>query len=309
MILIICILNVLTGLFIMTKLKVINVGPNEWFSPHFAFNDDHIEAFNYDPWKSNISLVEYCERINPDILYVFRGDIVRSQLYRLMNIYQIEFSSEIFPTNPFSNKHSQWLGVKKFMHCMKDIFPYSNMYHYDISRKRFLDAMNLSVSYHFLPVNTSPFSNPCQKDIDLLFFGRASHRRIKIFSKLKETNYKFVWIENGLNWSELSSYISRAKVVLNFAADECDNFEPRILLGLAGGSRVITEGSVGLDMFMNERLRYNQLIKIVKPDSSAILDAFNSLKSSEDLESNHLVNTSELSSNSFIIKDINSERN
>ncbi len=288
----------------MTKLKVINIGPTEWFSPHFAFTDSNIQAFNYDPWKDDRTLIDFCSDINPDLLYVFRGDIVRSQLYKLRSIYQIEYSSEIYPANPFCNKYSQWLGVKKFMHCLRDVFPYSNYYHYDKSRKGFLEAMGLDFNYHYLPVNTSLFNAGNIRDIDILFFGRASHRRINIFSKLKELNIKFVWIENGLSWSELSSYISRSKVVLNFAADDCDNFEPRILLGLAGGSRVITESSVGLDMFLKEKPKYNHLIKIADPNHISILNAFNLLKESENIDTSHIVDTFDLSSNAFIISDI-----
>lgn len=289
----------------MTKLKVVNVGPIEWFSPHFAYTDNKIDSFHYDPWKDDCTLIEYCERINPDILYIFRGDLVRNQLYKLRSIYQIEFSSEIYPSNLFSNNYSQWLGVKKFMHCLRDVFPYSNIYHYDKSRRNFLEAMGLRFNFHILPVNTSLFTRHGEKDIDLLFFGRASHRRINIFTKLKETNLRFIWIENGLSWSELSDYISRSKVVLNFAADDCDNFEPRILLGLAGGARVITENSVGLNMFLREKPKYNQLVKIAEPSATSILNAYNKFSEFDDLSINHIVNTSELSSNSFILKDIN----
>ncbi|MCH9298030.1 hypothetical protein [Pantoea allii] len=301
----------LIGLFIMTKLKVINIGPTEWFSPHFSFNDNCIESFDYDPWKQDISLIDYCNSVKPDVLFIFRGDIVRSQLFQLQHIHQIEFSSEIYPSNPFSNTYSQWLGVKKFMHCMKDISPYANIFHYDKSRKGFLESLGLNVKYHFLPVNISSFNfdnsdvlNNDKKNIDLLFFGRASHRRSNIFAKIKERNLRFVWIENGLNWSELSGYITRSKVVLNFAADECDNFEPRILLALAGGAKVITEGSVGLDLFLKEFPGYSHKIKIVKPDSSAIIDAYTSFENAGNVNPEYKTDISFLSSNTFILNEL-----
>jgi len=295
------------GLFIMTKLKIINIGPVEWFSPHFAYDNDQIEVFNYDPWKQDVSLVDFCHLVKPDVLYIFRGDIVRSQLFRLQHIHQIEFSSEIYPSNPFSNKYSQWLGIKKFMHCMKDISPYANIFHYDQSRKGFLEAMGLNFKYHFLPVNISSFeanNTEVKKDIDLLFFGRASQRRSTIFSKIKERNLKFVWIENGLNWNELSGFISRAKVVLNFAADECDNFEPRILLALAGGANVITERSVGLDLFNREFPGYSRFIKIVKPNAEAIIDAYRYFEGMSGTIHDFECHTSHLSSNTFILNEL-----
>lgn len=293
-----------TGLSIMAKLKVVNVGPVEWFSPHFASSDDNFDTYNYNPWKEDISLIEFCNKLNPDILYIFRGDVVRSQLYKLRGIHQIEFSSEIYPSNPFSNKYSQWLGVRKFMHCLRDLDPYSNIYHYDKSRKGFFDSMGMNMKYHFLPVNLSCFNDDSQRDIDILFFGRASARRSTTFSRIKESNIKFVWIENGLDWRELSAYISRAKVVVNFAADDCDNFEPRILLGIAGGAHVITEASVGLDMFLQENPKYAGLVKICSPDSLSVMDTFRRLSMKEGFGKHHGVDVLSLSSNTFIAKSL-----
>lgn len=300
----ICTLKNSTGLPIMAKLKLVNVGPVEWFSPHFASSDGTFDTYNYNPWKEDVSLIDYCNKLNPDILYIFRGDVVRSQLYKLRGIHQLEFSSEIYPSNPFSNKHSQWLGVRKFMHCLRDLEVYSNIYHYDKSRKGFFDSMEMEMKYHFLPVNLSCFNNDSQRDIDILFFGRASERRSRIFSRIKESNIKFVWIENGLDWRELSAYISRSKVVVNFAADDCDNFEPRILLGIAGGAHVITEASVGLDMFIQENPKYASLIKVCSPDSLSVMDTFRRLSMKEGFGKHHGVDVISLSSNTFIAESI-----
>lgn len=300
----ICIQRNSTGLSIMAKLKVLNVGPIEWFSPHFASSDELFDAYNYKPWREDISLIEYCNKLKPDILYIFRGDIVRNQLFTLRGIYQIEFSSEIYPSNPFSNKHSQWLAMRKFMHCMRDLDPYSNIYHYDKSKSGFFKAMEMNMKYHFLPVNLSCFKINSPRDIDILFFGRASLRRSRIFSMIKELNIKFVWIENGLDWQELSTYISRSKVVVNFAADDSDNFEPRILLGLAGGAHVITEASVGLDMFVQENPKYAHLIKVCDPDSDSVMDTFRRLSVQENFGKHHGVDVLSLSSNTFIAESI-----
>lgn len=304
MTLMICTQKNSTGSFIMGKLKVVNVGPVEWFSPHFSSSDEVFDTYNYNPWKEDISLIEYCNKLKPDILYIFRGDVVRSQLYKLRSIHQIEFSSEIYPSNPFSNKQSQWIGVRKFMHCLRDLDPNANIYHYDKSRKGFFDALEMKMKYHFLPVNLSCFKSDSLRDIDMLFFGRASPRRSQIFSKIKESNIKFVWIENGLDWKELSAYISRAKVVVNFAADDCDNFEPRILLGIAGGAHVITEPSVGLDMFIQENPKYSRLIKVCNPDATSVIDAFRRLSTKDNFGKHHCVDVLSLSSNTFIAKSI-----
>ncbi|WP_436873646.1 hypothetical protein [Kosakonia sacchari] len=284
----------------MTKLKVVNIGPNEWFSPHFAYNDELFETYNFDPIKSKASLITFCNEVNPDILLVFRGDMVRNNLYQLRNIFQIEFSSEIYPTNVFSVKKSEWIATKKFMHCLRNINPLSNIVHYDQSRKKFFEALNIAVDYHFLPVNLSFFDSHCEKDIDLLFFGRASDKRCTAFSHLKESGLKFVWIENGLDWKELSVFISRSKVVINITAEDIDNFEPRVLLALAGGSRVITEPSVGLDYFLQAYPEFSHHVKIISPVSSEIISAYYELSVSQNISIKNSINVDFLSTNSFL---------
>lgn len=295
-----CILTNLDGLPIMIKLKILNVGPTEWFSPHFAFRDKIFEAINYDPLKSKVSLIEVCNTLKPDILLVFRGDMVRNQLYQLRHIYQIEFSSEIYPTNIFSNKRAEWLAVKKFMHCFRNINPFANFIHYDRSREKFFESLNVALRYHFLPVNLSYFDYKLEKDIDLLFFGRSSPRRCSAFSRVKESGLKFVWIENGLDWKELSKFICRSKIVINITAEDIDNFEPRILLGLAGGARVITEPSVGLDFFLKNYPDVSRHIKLIKAESSDIISAYYELSALQDLNSNNGIANEFLSTNSFL---------
>ena len=294
----------LNGLFIMTKLKVINVGPIEWFSPHFSYTDSNITSYNYDPLKENKTLIEFCELVEPDILFIFRGDLVRAQLSKLRGIYQLEFSSEIYPTNIFSKKRSESVGVSKFMHCLNSINPFSNIYHYDISRAKFFESLNIPMKYHFLPINTSVYRENNAKDIDILFFGRASERRKAILDKLKETDLKFVWIENGLDWNELSSFICRSKVIVNITAEDIDNFEPRILLGLANNSCVITEKSVGLDLFIKSNPEFGAKIRVIEPSSEFILKEFFYFKNN-DFFNNKLLNFDILSSNRFILSTIN----
>jgi hypothetical protein len=285
----------------MTKLKIINIGPIEWFSPHFAYNDSDFDVYNYDPLKMEQSLITFCKEISPDILYIFRGDLVREQLPKLRHIFQLEFSTEIYPTDILSVKKSQAISVAKFMHCLKSINPFSNIYHYDISRKQLFDALDVPMKYNILPINIKAYKKNIDKDIDILFFGRASDRRRSIFDKLKEAGLKFVWIENGLDWEELSSMISRSKVVLNITAENIDNFEPRILLALSGGACVITELSIGLDYFLKSNPQYKNKVRTVNPDSESILNGYFYFLLNEFYYADNIDNEM-LSSNKFILE-------
>ena len=289
----------------MTKLCVLNVGPVEWFSPHFAFDDDDFIVSNYDPLKEKVSLYQRVDELKPDLLFVFRGDLLRGELNNLRHINKIEFSSEIYPTNVFSSNFAQNIAIRKFVHCLKNLSLTDKVFHYDESRRLFFDAMDLKLDFHFLPVNISCFGNASfyKKDIDVLFFGRASERRSGVLNGLKEVGLKFVWIENGLAWEELSKYILRSRFVINICAEDNDNFEPRILLGLAGGAHVITEQSVGLDLFLEKYPNYRSFIHVISPQTNEILKKVRELKNVDFCISNSDVY--ELSSNFFIKKWIN----
>lgn len=291
----------LIGSNIMTKLKIINVGPVDWFSPHFCPPCKYFDTLTYDPLRSCESLEEFCKKHSPDVLLIYRGDLVRSSLAKLKNIYQIEFSSEIYPSNIFTTDFAEYVASKKFLHCMKDINLMGNIFHYDQSREMFFRALGIDMRFRTLPVDFSYFHYHLERDIDLLFFGRASLRRSKIFSGLKESGLKFVWIENGLNWKELSGYISRAKLVINVTAEEIDNFEPRILLGLAGGARVVTEGSIGLNIFLKSHPNFYQYVKVMqKPSSDLILKAFDEFQKTDVTDGIDPKETEFLSTESFL---------
>ncbi|MDP9530030.1 hypothetical protein [Pseudomonas protegens] len=254
-------------------MKLLNVGPVEWFSPHFVYPHEDVVTENYDPIKQRISLIEYCRKSTPDLLWVFRGDLVRYDLHKLEGILQVEFSSEIYPDYLTSRSAGQIIAFRKFFHCMREISPNQNLIHYDVSRKNFLECIGVSSSYQQLPVNITEFSDEL-RDIDVLFFGRASIRRSQIFNPLKEKRgFRFVWIENGLEWSELAKFISRSRVVVNLSADGIDNFEPRILLALAGGAKVVTERSAGLLMWLDNKPIYKSMIYFSEPNSSSFLES------------------------------------
>ncbi|MDO2434758.1 hypothetical protein Q2T43_00865 [Aeromonas veronii] len=263
----------------MKRIKVVNVGPVEWFSPHFVYTDNDFLAYEYDPFKMDVTLLDYCKEKKPDVLIIFRGDLVRAQLYQLRHIVQVEFSSEIYPDRLLPNSLSSQRAYAKFLHCMNSINPFHKIYHYDESRKGFLDIIGLDVHYTALPVNDSVFKNIINtvKDIDILFFGRASLKRSQALNGLKECGIKFVWIENGLCWKELAGFIVRAKTIVNLSAEDIDNFEPRILLGLAGGCYILTERSIGLDLFLKKNIMLKKYVKLIQPNVESILDAYKSI--------------------------------
>lgn len=233
-------------------MNILNIGPSEWFSCHFVHTCPKISSFCFDPFKNDAKdIINYLSENKIEALNVFRGDLVRD-LLKEINIPCIEWSTEIYPASLDFSDNKNIIPFKKFLHCLKGISPQDLIFHYDESRKCFFDQLGINVKYSQLGVNLSIFK-PAHRDIDVLFFGRCSERRTNILKHLKEKKFRFVWVENGFDSMELGHFISRSKVIINVSADHIDNFEPRILLALAGGSMVVTENSCGLKTWLDKQ--------------------------------------------------------
>jgi hypothetical protein len=229
-------------------INILNCGPVEWFSPHFAYTDNRIRAFEFDTLKNDTLNIDcFIQKNGIQLLQVFRGDLIRSELKKFTTPY-LEWSTEIYPHSEKILGESDIIPWEKLFHCLKNHKSDIPILHYDESRIGFLTSLGIPVIPSLLGVNMKYFKKT-HRDIDVLFFGRASNRRLDFLRHFKEKKFSFVWIENGLKWSELSQFLSRSKVILNLSADGNDNFEPRILLGIAAGCTVITEKSLGLEIF------------------------------------------------------------
>jgi hypothetical protein len=130
-------------------IKVLNIGPYEWFSPHFVYSDEsEIEAYSYDPFKKNVfPLVDYIKMNGIDALNVYRGDLIRSFLWRT-DIPYVEWSTEIYPLNITDFSEETVVGLSKLMHCLGAVDALRPVFHYDISRKPFFEKMKKYGSHY-----------------------------------------------------------------------------------------------------------------------------------------------------------------
>ncbi len=230
-------------------MNILNVGPAQWFTPHFVYTDGEITSFHFDPLQESASLLpDYIRNHRIHALQVFRGDMIREFL-NTTAVPHVEWSTEIYPHSQSLICEADVISWRKMAHCLKNrksAFPFL---HYDESRVGFLRELGFPVLPALLGVNMSQLES-LDRDIDILFFGRASDRRVKFLTRFKERHFNFVWIEHGLSWQDLAKLICRSKIVLNLSADGNDNFEPRVLLALAGGCHVYSEASLGQDLFL-----------------------------------------------------------
>lgn len=108
----------------------------------------------------------------------------------------------------------------------------------------FLRDSGIAPGAHFVPVGYSPCLTriqPAPQDVDVLFFGLQSPRRLKVLSALAEAGLKVVALNNV--WGrERDSWIGRAKTVLNMHNQDGGDFEVvRVLYLLANRKTVVCE--------------------------------------------------------------------
>jgi predicted CoA-binding protein len=238
------------------KIKVAVVGAAEYFWWHAPYTDNVLEVVFFDYYHGSDEEDCFC-RISmfaPDIMLVFRPEIVPKSFLLLAKGPIIAFSSEIFPFSRREGIPSDLKNVAKadFFKCGMGRFP-GYVYHYDDSRRTFcLEEGIYFTGYQFLPLNLSLFPNSIAEDerpVDVLFFGRASARRSEIFEGLKQSRLKFIWIEHGLTPQELMPFLTKSKCVVNLTADRTASVEPRILISLFAGCRVLAENTPTAQMF------------------------------------------------------------
>lgn len=265
-------------------MNVLNVGPGQWFTPHFVYSNEYITASHFDPLVRDVQLLPgFIQSHEIQALQVFRGDLIREFL-EVTTMPHVEWSTEIYPHNHSVTSESDLISWGKLVHCLKNrksAFPFV---HYDESRTGLLKDMGFPFTCNLLGVNMS-YYKAHTRDIDVLFFGRSSERRLAFLKNFKERSFSFVWIEHGLHWRDMSSLLCRSKIVINLSADGNDNFEPRVLLALAAGCGVISEASLGLQLFLQSRphISSHQLQVFHYNDIGEVLDlVHNTLLSSTE---------------------------
>lgn len=117
---------------------------------------------------------------------------------------------------------------------------------WDFSRRNlaFLRDSGIAPGARWVPVGYSPCLTriaPAPQDVDVLFFGVKSPRRLKVLAALGEAGLKVVALNNV--WGrERDSWISRAKIVLNMHNQDNGEFEVvRVLYLLANRKAVVCE--------------------------------------------------------------------
>ena len=150
-------------------------------------------------------------------------------------VYQLE---QLFPGSKWANQHAE-----KWLRNVDEVWEYdlSNMDY--LNRTGFKNIVYRPMTYceALRDIPEAP------KDIDILFYGYPTRRRLEIMGSLMEhtwTKYSLVWA-TGVTGERLRDMVSRSKVVLNVHAfmENCRQEQVRMFYPVINGSCVVSEKS------------------------------------------------------------------
>lgn len=153
---------------------------------------------------------------------------------RKIVVYQLE---QLFDRSKWANRHTyQWLKGA------------DEIWEYDLSNLEWLRRQGFNPQYRPMTYCPSMIDIPKRdKDIDVLFYGYPTARRLRIIGGLMENtwnSYNTVW-STGLTGERLKEFIGRSKIILNIHAfdADCRQEQVRLFYPVMNGSCIISEHS------------------------------------------------------------------
>ncbi|KAB2788085.1 glycosyltransferase family 1 protein [Brucella anthropi] len=265
------------------KARVACLGHRVYFENHFCelksrFFD--VAWFDYDHFSNTV--YRDIRAYRPDVTLIYRPELHKATDLVSISGYKIGFSTEPLPKMAIDGtiKTSSETDRRLAMISQLEKAGYNRIYHYDKGSKSFIELKGLPIDdYAVIPVNTNYF-NPSRipkPKWDILFLGKATERRSRILSRLKNHNVSFLWIEHGVSGSELGKLFKRSRCILNIHADDIQALAPRVYLAAACGVPVLTDPTGDADF------PFSRLVRTVNMDELSIdlvMSNVNDVKSS-----------------------------
>lgn len=234
--------------------KVAFVGQSEYFRCHYEddLRDTYLVFEKQLMWGASDSFYDDLIAFDPDLTFVFRGELLPIETLARLGGRKVAISSEPFPkyidgTAAFTND-----SLDRFLFFIENFRPeaYDFVLHYDPISQSFLRDVGLHFSECMpLPIAAevyTPIDKPRKRDV--LFLGRSSAHREELLGLLKR-DYDVLHLAHG--WPsehrersvarDLLPMVSNFKVVLNIHAEDEISWEPRVQQMMACGALVVSE--------------------------------------------------------------------
>jgi len=187
-------------------------------------------------------LLAALERLDPDVVVVFRPEIIPHGLFRSLRAITLGYLTEPLPrTRKRSARHRD---LEQRMEALRQVDPTN------FDRIVSFDPLIASSAGRVLKVWRSlpiPLDDAIFMDVHergqpprLLFLGRPTEHREALLAPIKRS-HQIVHIGHGLHGPQLRRFLANADVQLNLHNHPYPTFENRVCLALAAGHLVISE--------------------------------------------------------------------
>jgi len=245
----------------ISKARVAFICQPEYFQ--WLYESDLDDDFQVRSFRMlyDMQLDDYADLVayNADVNIFFRGEFIPDGLLSRLRGKSINLSSE-----PFPNYHKGRLNytldslnrLRSFLGCFSKGFTY--IFHYDATSLPVLERLGVHLSGTFyFPIATRVYRpEPAAKKFDLLFTGRSTDHRERLFGRLKH-HFNFLHIVHGIFGRDLIPYIHQSRILLNAHVEPEISIEPRVPLYMSCGAFVISE-ELSMNPYLSPGTHYIQ---------------------------------------------------
>lgn len=186
-------------------------------------------------------LVARLRQIEPDVVLVFRPEIIPAGLFAGLDAMRIGYLTEPLPRDGGRAEHED-LRRRLWWLEQVDAGNFDRIVSFDPLIAETAASIIPVWRSLPLPVADSLFAAPPERGRPprVLFVGRSTEHRERLLAPLKE-RYPIVHIGHGLHGMPLQRTMARADVQLNLHNNPYPSFENRVCIALAAGNLVISE--------------------------------------------------------------------
>ncbi len=190
--------------------------------------------------SSSQLLLSQLARIDPDVVVVFRPEIIPPGLFGSLRATTIGYLTEPLPRGEGSGHRD----LHERMWWLKQVDPgnFDRIVSFDPLIAETAESVLAVWRSVPIPVEDSLFMNVRERGRrpSLLFVGRSTEHREALLAPIKRS-HPLVHVGHGLFGAALERFLRRADVQLNLHNNPYPTFENRVCVGLAAGHLLISE--------------------------------------------------------------------
>lgn len=186
------------------------------------------------------TLLAELERLDPDVILVFRPEIVPERLFAGLRAVKIGYLTEPLPRVGGSD-HPDLRQRLEYLEQV-DVANFDRVVSFDPLIVDTASAVLPVWRSLPIPVADSLFMDvrPRESPPSMLFLGRSTEHRERMLAPIKRS-HQIVHVGHGLFGDQLARFLRRADVQINLHNNPYPTFENRVCIALAAGHLVISE--------------------------------------------------------------------